>query len=205
MGVTRWQVRTLFIVSLGVVAVGIASAIQGRWLLLGWALLSALVLAGLFRMLPALRRELGVKRKELAKALRRNEKLARSLVKAEAQISPQPKVAEDEPWRAAVPLPTLSRKAEQLGYLAVVAMVKNEGSYLREWLAFHRLVGVQHVFLYDNGSSDETLSGFSRLLTSQLCHLNPMVDIRPRRQRATISLRACLIEFWARLALDGLN
>jgi hypothetical protein len=39
-------------------------------------------------------------------------------------------------------------------YLAVVAIVKNEGRYLKEWLEFQRLVGVEHVYLYDNGSTD---------------------------------------------------
>lgn len=35
-------------------------------------------------------------------------------------------------------------------------MVLDEGPYLAEWLTFHRIVGVQHVRLYDNGSTDET-------------------------------------------------
>jgi hypothetical protein len=41
-------------------------------------------------------------------------------------------------------------------YLAVVALARNEGRYLREWLEFHRLVGVEHAFLYDDGSSDDS-------------------------------------------------
>jgi hypothetical protein len=41
-------------------------------------------------------------------------------------------------------------------YLAMCAIMKNEGSYLREWLEFHRLVGVEHFYLYDNGSDDDT-------------------------------------------------
>ena len=42
-------------------------------------------------------------------------------------------------------------------YLAVVAIVKDEALYLREWAAFHRLVGVEHFFIYDNGSTDDTV------------------------------------------------
>jgi hypothetical protein len=34
--------------------------------------------------------------------------------------------------------------------------VKDEGPYLREWIEYHRLVGVEHFYLYDNGSSDST-------------------------------------------------
>lgn len=38
--------------------------------------------------------------------------------------------------------------------LAIAAIAKNEGSYIKEWLAYHKLVGVQKVFLYDNNSTD---------------------------------------------------
>ncbi|MEI6127985.1 MAG: glycosyltransferase family 92 protein [Pseudomonadota bacterium] len=34
--------------------------------------------------------------------------------------------------------------------------MKNEGLYLKEWLEFHKMVGVEHFYLYDNDSSDET-------------------------------------------------
>jgi hypothetical protein len=39
--------------------------------------------------------------------------------------------------------------------LAVVLIVKNEASYIEEWLAYHCALGVDHVFLYDNGSEDD--------------------------------------------------
>jgi hypothetical protein len=38
--------------------------------------------------------------------------------------------------------------------LAVVVIVRDEAPYLEEWLAYHHALGVQHVFLYDNGSRD---------------------------------------------------
>lgn len=38
--------------------------------------------------------------------------------------------------------------------LAVAAIFKNEALFLREWIEFHRLVGVEHFFLYDNESTD---------------------------------------------------
>jgi len=41
-------------------------------------------------------------------------------------------------------------------YLAVCAIVRDEGPFLAEWIAFHRLVGVERFHLYDNGSTDET-------------------------------------------------
>ena len=38
--------------------------------------------------------------------------------------------------------------------LAVVAILKNEGAYLKEWLDYHLLAGVNHFYLYDNDSPD---------------------------------------------------
>jgi glycosyltransferase involved in cell wall biosynthesis len=41
--------------------------------------------------------------------------------------------------------------------LAICAIVKNEARYIREWIEFHLLVGVDRFFIYDNDSDDETL------------------------------------------------
>ena len=38
--------------------------------------------------------------------------------------------------------------------LAIVAILKCEGSYLKEWLDYHLLAGVEHFYLYDNDSPD---------------------------------------------------
>ena len=38
--------------------------------------------------------------------------------------------------------------------LAVVAILKTEGAYLKEWLDYHLLAGVNHFYLYDNDSPD---------------------------------------------------
>jgi hypothetical protein len=42
-------------------------------------------------------------------------------------------------------------------YLAACSVYLNEAPYLREWIEFHRLVGVERFFLYDNGSTDDHL------------------------------------------------
>jgi len=39
-------------------------------------------------------------------------------------------------------------------YLSVAAIVKNETSYIAEWIEYHLLVGVQKFFIYDNESTD---------------------------------------------------
>ena len=38
--------------------------------------------------------------------------------------------------------------------LAVVAIMKNEGLYVKEWLDYHLLAGVNHFYIYDNESTD---------------------------------------------------
>lgn len=45
-------------------------------------------------------------------------------------------------------------------YLGLCAIAKNETPYLREWVAYHRLIGFERIFIYDNESEtpvDETL------------------------------------------------
>ncbi|MBR5154837.1 MAG: glycosyltransferase family 92 protein [Alphaproteobacteria bacterium] len=41
-------------------------------------------------------------------------------------------------------------------YLSVVAIMKNEKPYLKEWLEYHLMQGVEHFYLCDNDSSDNT-------------------------------------------------
>ena len=38
--------------------------------------------------------------------------------------------------------------------LAICCIFKDNSSYLKEWIGFHRMVGVEHFYLYDNGSTD---------------------------------------------------
>ncbi len=43
-------------------------------------------------------------------------------------------------------------------YLAITAIFRDEASYLKEWIEFHRLVGVQHFYLFNHLSKDNYLS-----------------------------------------------
>jgi hypothetical protein len=40
-------------------------------------------------------------------------------------------------------------------YLSLCALYKDHADYLREWIEFHRIVGVERFFLYDNESTDD--------------------------------------------------
>ena len=39
-------------------------------------------------------------------------------------------------------------------YLSIVCIAKNESKYIKEWIDFHLLIGVDKIYLYDNGSDD---------------------------------------------------
>lgn len=40
--------------------------------------------------------------------------------------------------------------------LAIVAIIKNEAPYIREWIEYHRALGIRKFYLYDNESTDNT-------------------------------------------------
>jgi GT2 family glycosyltransferase/tetratricopeptide (TPR) repeat protein len=42
------------------------------------------------------------------------------------------------------------------GFLAVCGIMKNEATNIVEWLAYHRAIGVEKFYLYDNNSTDHT-------------------------------------------------
>lgn len=43
----------------------------------------------------------------------------------------------------------------------IVAIMKNEGPYILEWVAYHQAVGITDIIIYDNGSTD----GFTELMS----------------------------------------
>lgn len=63
-------------------------------------------------------------------------------------------------------------------YLSVCAIYRNEAVYLPEWLEFHRLVGVEHFFLYDNSSEDNHLEVLAPYLEEGIVTLHdwPAID-----------------------------
>lgn len=47
--------------------------------------------------------------------------------------------------------------------LAICAIFRDESPYLAEWVEVHRAAGVEHFFLYDNGSADDSLDVLGRV------------------------------------------
>ncbi|WEX75772.1 glycosyltransferase family 92 protein [Sinorhizobium numidicum] len=51
--------------------------------------------------------------------------------------------------------------------IAIVSCIKNEATYIEEWVRFHKAVGVRHFHLYDDASTDSTLEVLHRILTTE--------------------------------------
>lgn len=47
--------------------------------------------------------------------------------------------------------------------LSIVAIAKNEINYLLEWIAYHKLIGVEHFYIADNSSTDGTRELLAKL------------------------------------------
>ncbi|MCP1548838.1 MULTISPECIES: glycosyltransferase family 2 protein [Methylorubrum] len=63
-------------------------------------------------------------------------------------------------WRRALADHTLRRKPDAV---TLVAIARNEGPYLVEWLAHHLAVGFDRIVVYDNESQDDTRALFKAL------------------------------------------
>ncbi|MCX7888837.1 MAG: glycosyltransferase family 92 protein [Rhodobacteraceae bacterium] len=57
--------------------------------------------------------------------------------------------------------------------LVVVLIVRNEGRHIAEWARFHRLAGVDHFVVYDNGCTDDTLEVLRRTLPDEALSVIP--------------------------------
>jgi Glycosyltransferase family 92 len=68
-------------------------------------------------------------------------------------------------------------------YLAACAIYRDEAPYLAEWLEFHRLVGFERFFLYDNLSSDRHLEVLGPYLDAGLVVLHEWPEV-PGQLRA---------------------
>jgi glycosyltransferase involved in cell wall biosynthesis len=55
-----------------------------------------------------------------------------------------------------VPLEMRINRLARPYYCSITAIVKDEANYIEEWINFHSFLGVEHFFIYDNGSTDDT-------------------------------------------------
>ena len=69
--------------------------------------------------------------------------------------------------------------------IAIAAVFRNEAEYLKEWIEFHLMVGVDRLYLYDNGSTDNFLPILEPYLDRQQMVLMPwapfLFDVNSQR------------------------
>lgn len=66
--------------------------------------------------------------------------------------------------------------------LSVCALFTNESKYLKEWIEYHRLIGVDHFYLYDNNSKDRFRSILNPYIKKEIVTLISWPDYFPKRK-----------------------
>src|SRR5437588_12699850 len=83
-------------------------------------------------------------------------------------------------------------------YLAACALYRDHASYLREWIEFHRLVGVERFYLYSNFSADDHLQVLAPYVLEGVVVVHdwpvPFVPIGGRPNAITAGFDHCLKE-----------
>lgn len=81
--------------------------------------------------------------------------------------------------------------------LTIATMVKNEAPNLLEWLAFHRLQGVTHFIVYDNGSTDNTRGILQPLLERGIVTLVDWPHAKKGLHTQSLSYRHAIMNYGA--------
>lgn len=68
--------------------------------------------------------------------------------------------------------------------LSIAAIFNNEAPYLKEWIEYHLLVGVDHFYLYNNGSNDEYIEVLSPYIKKDLVTLIDWPDRQVSQEKS---------------------
>lgn len=82
--------------------------------------------------------------------------------------------------------------------IAIVAIMKNEGFYLAEWLEFHLMLGVRHIYLYDNGCTDHTPEVLKPYLGDSLVTVLPWKAFSARLDPQSLAYNHALANYGSR-------
>ncbi len=66
--------------------------------------------------------------------------------------------------------------------VALIAIMRNEVRYLLEWVAYHRLIGFDEIFVYDNVSNDGTTLLCQELQAAGLINYKTWIDPAPEEK-----------------------
>lgn len=98
--------------------------------------------------------------------------------------------------RTVVHIPAPQPQKRQEAKLAIVAIFRNEAADIEEWIDYHRLIGVERFFLYDNDSTDDTVDRLRRHVQAGVVEIMPW----PHFLAATNTQAAAYAHAIARLA-----
>lgn len=76
-------------------------------------------------------------------------------------------------------------------YVSICGIFKNEAPYLKEWIEYHRIIGVDHIYLYNNNSDDAFLEVIDQYIKDDFVTL---VDW-PYNQKQMESYKDCANRF----------
>lgn len=65
--------------------------------------------------------------------------------------------------------------------VSIVAIAKNEGIYFKEWIEYHKLIGIEHFYVYNNDTEDNTKEILMPYIESGLI---TWIDIHGKNQQA---------------------
>lgn len=69
-----------------------------------------------------------------------------------------------------------NQSSKREGTVAICALFKNEAPFLREWIEYHLMIGVSHLYLYNNCSSDNYLAILKPYIKSGVVELFDVSD-----------------------------
>lgn len=69
-------------------------------------------------------------------------------------------------------------------YLSLCAIIKNEAPYLVEWIEYHRMMGVELFYLYDNNSTDNTQEILAPYIKNNIVRYKPWHSYQPGQMPA---------------------
>jgi hypothetical protein len=69
-------------------------------------------------------------------------------------------------------------------YFSICAIFKDEGLSLKEWIEYHKIVGVDHIYLYNNFSSDNYLEILQSYVEDGYITLTEWPVVRPAQAKA---------------------
>ena len=109
-----------------------------------------------------------------------------------------------KPRRRAAPLPPIKPNFGKKNEVAIAAIFRDELNYLREWIEFHLMVGVDRFVLYDNGSEDNSREILDPYIAGGIVTLLPWAGFSqdPQILAYAHATRNCPVRWLAFLDVD---